>query len=46
MYVRFLKDMTDEEIASNTRTEDVSDDLGYLHQYLTDLEMDIPIVWD
>ncbi|MDO5117376.1 MAG: CapA family protein [Eggerthellaceae bacterium] len=46
VYVRFLKDMSDAEIADNTRTEDVGDDVGYLHRFLDDLEMDIPVVWD
>lgn len=46
VYVRFLKDMSDAEIADNTRTEDVGDDVAYLHRFLDDLEMDIPVVWD
>ena len=46
VYVRFLKDMSDAEIAGNTRTEDVGDDVGYLHRFIDDLEMDIPVVWD
>ena len=43
--VRFLKDMSDEEIASNTRTEDVGDDVSYLHDFLDDLRMDVPVIW-
>ena len=46
MYVRFLNDMSDAEIANNTRTEDVGDDVAYLHRFLDDLGMDIPVVWD
>lgn len=42
-YVRFLKDMTDEEIAANTRTEDVSDDVAYLHDFIDDLGMEVPV---
>ena len=43
--VRFLKDMTDEEIAENTRTEDVGDDVAYLHQFIDDLGMEVPVDW-
>ena len=46
VYVRFLNDMSDTEIANNTRTEDVGDDVAYLHRFLDDLGMDIPVVWD
>ena len=46
VYVRFLNDMSDAEIANNTRTEDVGDDVAYLHRFLDDLGMDIPVVWD
>ena len=44
-YVRFLKDMTDSEIADNTRTEDVSDDVTYLHDFIDGLGMEVPVNW-
>ena len=44
-YVRFLKDMSDDEIAANTRTEDVGDDLSYLHTFIDDLGMEVPVIW-
>ncbi len=44
-YVRFLKDMTDAEIADNTRTEDVSDDVTYLHDFIDGLGMEVPVNW-
>lgn len=44
-YVRFLEDMTDAEIAENLRTEDVEDDVGYLHAFLADLQMEVPVTW-
>ena len=44
-YVRFLKDMSDDEIAANTRTEDVGDDVTYLHDFLDDLGMEVPVNW-
>ena len=43
--VRFLKDMSDEDIAANTRTEDVGDDVAYLHRFLDDLHMEVPVIW-
>ena len=45
VYVRFLKDMTDEEIDANTRTPDVENDSTYLRAFLDDLKMDVPIAW-
>ena len=44
-YVRFLKDMTDEEIAGNTRTPDVADDLTYLREFIDGLAMEVPVDW-
>ena len=44
-YVRFLEDMTDDEIAENLRTEDVWDDVPYLHAFLADLQMEVPVTW-
>ena len=44
-YVRFLKDMSDDEIANNTRTEDCENDLEYLHQFIDDLGMECPVDW-
>ena len=44
-YVRFLKDMSDDEIAANTRTEDVSDDVTYLHDFIDGLNMEVPVNW-
>ena len=44
-YVRFLKDMTDAEIAANTRTEDVEDDVTHLRDFIDGLGMDVPVVW-
>ena len=44
-YVRFLKDMTEQEIDANTRTPDIGDDNAYLHAFLSDLGMDVPIDW-
>ena len=43
VYVRRLKDMTDDEIANNTRTEDVSDDLTYLSQKIASVGMEVPV---
>ena len=44
-YVRFLKDMSEYEIATNLRTEDVGDDVSYLHSFIDDLHMDVPVIW-
>lgn len=44
-YVRFLKDMTADEIGANTRTPDVDDDNAYLRTFLNDLAMDVPVNW-
>ena len=43
--VRFLKDMSDDEIAANTRTQDVGDDVTYLHDFIDDLAMEVPVDW-
>ena len=43
-YIRFLKDMSAEDMKKNTCTEDVEDDEAYLKQYIEDLNMDIPVV--
>lgn len=45
VYVRFLEDMTDAEIDANLRTEDVWDDVTYLHDFLNDLQMEVPVTW-
>ena len=39
------EDMTDDEIANNTRTEDVSDDVTYLHDFIDGLGMEVPVNW-
>ena len=44
-YVRFLKDMSDDEIAANTRTEDVENDVAYLHEFIDGLNMEVPVNW-
>ena len=46
VYVRLLKDMTDADFKANLRTEDVEDDKAHLKEYLANLEMEIPIVWE
>ena len=45
VYVRFLKDMTYDEINSNWRTEDVSNDADYLRTFIDNLRMEVPVVW-
>ena len=45
VYIRLLENMTDDEIAENTRTDDVSDDVTYLHDVLNDMGFEIPIAW-
>ena len=45
VYVRFLKDMSEDEIAWNTRTQDVGDDVTYLHDFIDDLAMEVPVDW-
>ena len=42
--VRMLKDMSESEINSNTRTRDVSNDSDYLKKFLDDAGMEIPVV--
>lgn len=44
VYVRMLKDMSDAEIDSNTRTRDVSNDSAYLKEFLDAAGMEIPVV--
>ena len=44
-YVRFLKDMSTEEIDANTRTSDVDGDSGYLRNFIDALGMEVPVVW-
>ena len=43
-YVRFLKDMSSEDMKKNIRTEDVADDASYFVEFFENLEMDIPVV--
>ena len=43
VYVRFLKDMSDEDMQANTRTEDVENDAEYLRTFVDDLGMDVPV---
>ena len=44
-YVRFLEDMSEYEIATNLRTEDVGDDVSYLRTFIDDLHMEVPVTW-
>ena len=43
--VRMLENMSDEEIAANTRTEDVADDVPYLHEIINSCIQQIPTTW-
>ena len=43
-YVRFLKDMSEDDMKKNTCTEDVEDDAAYFKEYIDNLNMDIPVV--
>ena len=43
--VRMLENMSDEEIAANTRTEDVVDDVTYLHNIINSCIQQVPTTW-
>lgn len=45
VYVRLLENMSDAEIAANTRTDDVSDDVAYLRQKIDSVGMEVPVTW-
>lgn len=45
--VRYLTDMTDEEINANARIEDVDGSIAdYLREYIADLDMECHVAWD
>lgn len=44
VYVRLLKDMDEATTNANTRTEDVDDDYTYLREFVSDSDMEIPVV--
>ncbi len=45
VWVRMLENMSDEEIAANTRTEDVADDVPYLHDIINSCIQQVPTTW-
>ena len=45
VYIRLLENMTDDEINANTRTDDVSNDVEYLHEALNSMGFEIPLAW-
>ena len=44
-YVRLLEDMSEYEISTNLRTEDVADDVTYLRDFIDGLHMEVPVTW-